>query len=91
MIHIPPDIKDVLNKTVVALSALKMLRTMGPHTTACDFRQAARIKARLALLCPPSRYAWIDGRPCVDILETLNQIEKEDKKHERNSKTGLAH
>ena len=72
MIHVPPELQRLILETDRLTLAIRMLRVK-PRLTDPDLRRLARLKADLLVVCPPERYAWIDGLPVVDILKTLHQ------------------
>lgn len=79
MIRMPLELRNLVSETETRLSAIAILRARSRLTTA-ELRKLALLNARLLILCPPERYAWIDGLPVVDILKTLNQQEMEVQK-----------
>lgn len=76
MIHVPPELQRLILETDRLALAIRMLRAK-PRLRDLDLRRLARLKADLLVVCPPERYAWIDGLPVVDILQTLHQQQTE--------------
>ena len=75
MIHLPPELRNLIAETDRCLLAITLLRCRNPLTTA-ELRRLAELKAALLQMCPRERYSWIDGLPVVDILKTLHNQNK---------------
>jgi len=67
--------KAILNE-MAALQA-----TLNPSEN--DFKRLSMLTIRLFELCPHYRYAWLNGRPVVDIYDELTKLEKEDQPWKR--------
>ena len=50
-----------------------------------DIEQLAFLRTELAGLCPPERYAWIDGLPVIDIVAELAKLEYERRKKQMDA------
>jgi hypothetical protein len=50
-----------------------------------DIEQLAFLRTELAGLCPPERYAWIDGLPVIDIVAELAKLEDERRKKQMDA------
>ncbi len=62
---------DRLAKEIQALRAKQ-------HLTDADVKKLADLKAEILQICPPDRFAWVEAFPVVDILKTLQDIQKEE-------------
>jgi uncharacterized DUF497 family protein len=50
-----------------------------------DIEQLAFLVMELSELCPPERYAWIDGLPAIDIVAELTKIEDERRRKQMDA------
>jgi hypothetical protein len=62
---------DALAREIRALKAK-------PHPRLVDLRRLVILTNELLRFCPPTRFAWVDGLPVIDILKILH--EKESRK-----------
>ncbi len=46
-----------------------------PRLTLADLREIVNLKVEIQKRCPPNRYVWLNGRPVIDVLKSLNKIE----------------
>jgi hypothetical protein len=78
MIHVPPELNRMLLETDDLVTRIMLLKEK-KRMTMRDLHHLAVLKTELLKICPPERYAWVDGLPVVDILKTLHlhQTEKE--------------
>jgi len=76
MTPLPPELKNIVAETERLLTAIRQLKAKKRRTVS-DLRKIAELKTEISALCPPGRYAWVDGKPVVDILKKLDKIEKE--------------
>lgn len=76
MNHLPPELRRLVIETDRVAAEIRNLKSK-KRLPLADLRQIACHKARLLQMCPPERYAWIDGFPVADILKTLHQQEVE--------------
>lgn len=77
MIHMPAELKTIVSETERLLTEIGQLKAKKRPLVA-DLRKIAELKTELTAICPPERYAWVDGLPVADILKKLHKIEKEN-------------
>ena len=76
MIVMPPDLKDVVSKADRIVAEITRFKAK-KRLNLADMKRFASLKTELSALCPPGRYAWVDGKPVADILKKLDRLEKE--------------
>lgn len=50
-----------------------------------DIERLAFLRTELAGLCPPERYAWVDGLPVIDIVAELAKLEDERRRKQMDA------
>ena len=72
----PTELIHMIQESDELVERIRTLKSK-PRLTLSDLRELVNIKVELRRVCPADRYGWLDGRPVIDILKTLNTLEKE--------------
>lgn len=66
-LKVPPHFKDQVERTRAIVAEIRILKKKEDLTEA-DLGRLLELREELAELTPPARYAWLDGKPVVDII-----------------------
>ena len=81
MIHVPQEIEDLILLSDHILDEITRLRAK-KRLSIAEWKRLIRLQCELSRLSPPPRFAWIDGKPVVDIPKTLfSQENKHEQSH----------
>lgn len=69
-------LRKMHERTQCLLKAVSELQAL-ENIAEADIEQLALLKTELLELCPPERYAWIDGLPKIDIVAELTKLDDE--------------
>ena len=72
--------KVLLNRNIRTKKTLQEIHQlrMKPLLSGEDFHRLAELRAEINQLNPPQCFAWLDGKPVIDIIDELIKISPED-------------
>ncbi len=72
------ELAAIHERTLSALKEVRALRSMA-NLSDHELERLACLLVELSELCPPERFAWVDGLPVIDVVAELVKIEHERK------------
>jgi len=67
---LPDELGKIQERTAEITAELRVLKRK-QHLTDFDLKRIAELRSEVTSLCPPERFAWVDGRPVIDVLNEL--------------------
>jgi len=75
MDNLPNKLVGQVERTNQILHEIKLIKAT-KNQKEQDLKRLALLVTELHEVCPPHRYAWVDGIPVIDIYHELIRLEK---------------